>query len=240
MRLLFLIFSCIFSCALNAMAPKVNLNFAIDNAIKRYGKNVEPKLKSYFVKAGVSYPPKKIALLAFKQERHVQLWAKNAKGAWQFIHTYPLTAFSGKLGPKLKENDKQIPEGVYQLVNFNPFSAHHLSMMVNYPNHFDRLQAKKEGRKKLGNNIFIHGKATSIGCLAIGDNAIDQLFVLIRHVGLANSQLIIAPNDLRRRKPAIPGYANHPWLPVLYKKITSALKQFPLSRLPKNHDKQTA
>jgi len=212
------------------MAPKVNMDKAIDNAISRYGLQMEPHLKGLFNKAGVSYPPQDIALLAFKKERHIQLWAKNENKAWRYIHTYPLTAFSGRLGPKLKENDRQIPEGVYRLASFNPFSSMHLSMMINYPNHFDRLQASKDGRTKLGGDIFLHGKSYSVGCLAIGDKAIDQLFLLVRRVGLNHVQVVIAPNDLRLAKPATSPFAQPRWLLELYKEISIALSHFPVSR----------
>lgn len=226
MRYLLLSFFLLQCHATWAMAPKINLNKAIEHAIKRYSLKEEPELKKQFKKAGVAYPPNEVALLAFKRERHIQLWAKNINRPWRHIHTYPLTAFSGRLGPKLKENDLQIPEGIYRLTNFNPFSAHHLSMMINYPNHFDRLQANKEGRRKLGGEIFLHGKSSSVGCLAVGDKAINQLFLLVRTVGLHHVQLIIAPNDLRRSKPATSFFAQPRWLPELYQNIAKALKPF--------------
>ncbi len=208
------------------MAPKLNWDTAIERAIKRYGLRAEPQLKSFFSKANVSYPPKEVALLAFKSERKVELWAKNTNQKWQHIHDFPLTGFSGRLGPKLRENDRQIPEGVYRLVNFNPFSAMHLSMMINYPNSFDREKGYADGRRELGNNIFIHGKNLSVGCLAVGDLAIDQLFILARRVGLSNIQIIISPNDLRHKKPSTSTFAQPRWLPELYKNITESLKPF--------------
>ena len=210
--------------------PKVNLDTAIDKAIVRYGLQMEPELKKMFATANISYPPHDIALLAFKKERHVQLWARDTDSSWKYIHTYPLTAFSGRLGPKLKEHDLQIPEGVYRLTSFNPFSSMHLSMMINYPNHFDRLQASKDGRQRLGGDIFLHGKDKSVGCLAIGDKAIDQLFLLVRRVGLSHVQIIIAPNDLRKEKPATTSFAQPRWLPDLYKEITVALNRFPVTQ----------
>lgn len=209
-----------------AMAPKLNWDNAVDRAIKRYGLRVEPRLKSYFAQAHVSYPPKEIALLAFKSERKVELWARNNDEKWHHVHDYPLTGFSGRLGPKLRENDKQIPEGVYRLVNFNPFSSMHLSMMINYPNEFDRQKGYADGRKELGNNIFIHGKNMSVGCLAVGDLAIDQLFILARRVGLKNIKVVIAPNDLRQHKPSTSNFAQPRWLPELYKQINESLKPF--------------
>lgn len=209
-----------------AMAPKLNWDQAIDNAIKRYGLRVEPQLKTFFSKAGVSYPPRDVALLAFKAERRVELWAKNPDHKWKHIHNYPLTGFSGRLGPKLRENDKQIPEGIYRLVNFNPFSSMHLSMMINYPNNYDRQKGYQDGRGNLGNNIFIHGKNLSVGCLAVGDLAIDQLFILARRVGLNRMQIIIAPNDMRHKKPSTSTFAQPQWLPELYQQIAESLKPF--------------
>lgn len=218
-----LIFKCIFSFA---MAPKINWDNAVDKAIQRYGLRTEPQLMNFFKQAEVSYPPKEIALLAFKSERKVELWARDEEQSWKHIHTYPLTAFSGRLGPKLKEHDRQIPEGVYKLVNFNPYSSMHLSMMINYPNNFDRQKGYMDGRRKLGNNIFIHGKNMSVGCLAIGDVAIDQLFTLARRVGLSHIQIVIAPNDLRKDKPKTNTFAQPQWLPELYQQIKVALKPF--------------
>ncbi|KTD35646.1 secretion system protein A [Legionella moravica] len=226
MRRLFFITFMFISLSAYSMAPKLNWDKAIDHAVKRYGLRVEPQLISFFSKAGVSYPPREIALLAFKSERKVELWAKNPNQDWTHIHDYPLTGFSGRLGPKLRENDKQIPEGVYKLVNFNPFSSMHLSMMINYPNSFDREKGYQDGRRELGNNIFIHGRNLSVGCLAIGDLAIDQLFILARRVGLNNIQLIIAPNDLRHQKPSTATFAQPRWLPELYKQISESLKPF--------------
>lgn len=213
-----------------SMAPKLNWSKAVDHAITRFGLKTEPQLKTFFAKAHVDYPPRDIALLAFKKEQHIQLWAKNNTEHWHYIHTYPLTAFSGRLGPKLKERDGQIPEGIYRLTTFNPFSSMHLSMMINYPNNFDKEQAIKDGRHDLGGNIFLHGKSLSVGCLAVGDKNIDQLFLLAYRVGLNHIQLIIAPNDLRQQKPATNTFAQPRWLPELYQQLTVALNKFPITK----------
>jgi hypothetical protein len=215
----------------HAMAPKLDWNQSVERVIKRYGLPVEPAVKARFTQQGISYPPKDIALLAFKKEQEIQLWAKDDAHNWRMIHKYRLTAFSGQLGPKLRENDRQIPEGVYRLTSFNPFSSMHLSMMINYPNNFDRLQASKEGRRKLGGNIFLHGKTLSVGCLAVGDKAIDELFLLVYRVGLAHAKVIIAPNDLRHAKPATSTFAQPRWVPELYKQIAQELNQFPQLKL---------
>lgn len=228
-RLIFTVIIFLNMTAIYAMSTKVNANQAIDNAVIKYGLHFEPQLKYLFHKHQIAYPPKDIALLAFKKEQQIELWAKDNSHNWKYIETYPLTAFSGRLGPKLKEYDRQIPEGIYRLTMFNPFSSMHLSLMLNYPNNFDKQHAMQDGRQKLGGNIFLHGKSLSVGCLAVGDRAIDQLFLLTRRVGLNHVQVIIAPNDLRRARPATSKFAQPRWLPELYKKIASALQKFPIS-----------
>ena len=227
MRKLIALILCLHVATSFGMARKLNWENAVDHAIANYGLKQEPRLRALFSKAKIQYPPKDIALLAFKKEQSIQLWAKNQSNAWKYVHTYPLTAFSGRLGPKLKESDGQIPEGIYRLTTFNPFSSFHLSMMINYPNSFDKEKGYVDGRKNLGNNIFIHGKNLSVGCLAIGDLAIDQLFILARRVGLSNIKVIIAPNDLRKdKKPSTSTFAQPRWLPELYKQISDSLKPF--------------
>ena len=227
---LILVFALFYGLIAHSMAPKRDWNQSIEHVIKRYGLPVEPKLREKFISKGINYPPKDMALLAFKKEQQVQLWAKDEQHSWRMIHEYPLTAYSGRLGPKLREYDRQIPEGIYRLTSFNPFSSMHLSMMINYPNSFDRLQASKEGRKNLGNNIFLHGKSFSVGCLAVGDKAIDELFLLVYRVGLAHVKVIISPNDLRHSKPATPTFAQPRWIPELYKQIAQELNQFPQAK----------
>lgn len=225
MRRLILVL-CVISFNAAAMAPKLNWDKAVDQAIYRYGLRTEPSLRSYFLTAGIAYPPKEIALLAFKHEQKIELWAQNPSQRWVHVHDYRLTAFSGRLGPKLKENDGQIPEGIYRLVSFNPFSSMHLSLMINYPNEFDKRMGQQEKRSRLGNNIFLHGKNVSVGCLAVGDAAIDQLFTLSRRVGLDHIRLIIAPNDLRKQKPKTMMQGQPIWLSTLYRDIQHALREY--------------
>jgi len=100
-------------------------------------------------------------------------------------------------------------------------------MHVSYPNRFDRQMAAKDGRREMGGDIMIHGKASSAGCLAMGDEAAEELFVLAAQAGLDNVKLIIAPADLRNGKlpPAEPGQPE--WLPKLYMQIAADLSEFP-------------
>lgn len=203
-----------------------NWEQATAQVVTQYSGETATALSPYFQRANIAYPPQEIALLTFKKEQKLELWAQDTAKKWSLVRTYPLTAKSGSLGPKLRQYDHQIPEGVYQIEFLQPFSSYHLSMKVNYPNEFDRMKAQQEGRTKLGGDIFIHGNALSVGCIAIGDQAISELFVLVDQVGKKNTQLIIAPNDLRKQRPKTPAKTQPKWLPQLYAQISASLQPF--------------
>ena len=215
----------------NAFAKRltqVDWNKATASKVRKYSPKAEARLTPYFEKANVSYPPKKLALLTFKKEQDMELWAKDDASRWSLVKKYPLTANSGTAGPKLHLGDYQIPEGVYRISFLDPYSHYHLSMMLNYPNAFDRNHAHRDRRKQLGDNIFIHGNHLSAGCLAVGDKAIEELFVVISKVGKRNTEVIIAPNDIRHHHIAAKSRKHQQprWLPELYAKIRKALQKF--------------
>jgi murein L,D-transpeptidase YafK len=200
------------SAAMSQTTPEV---------LKRYEQSAKTRLQPWFERAGVPYPPQYLALLGFKAEKELELWAKQGK-FWVWIRTYPILAASGVTGPKLKEGDLQVPEGVYRINRLNPNSKFHLSMQIDYPNTFDRQQAAREQRTQLGGEIFIHGKAVSVGCLAIGDTAIEELFSLVTTIGMAKVKVIIAP---QREMQAI-NVTQPSWLRELYQQIKNELEQF--------------
>jgi len=193
----------------------------IPEVLERYGTAAQTRLQPWFERAGGSYPPQHLALLGFKAEKELELWAKQGK-SWVWIRTYPILAASGVAGPKLKEGDLQVPEGVYRINILNPNSKFHLSMQINYPNAFDRQQAAREQRTQLGGEIFIHGKAVSVGCLAIGDTAIEELFSLVATMGMAKVKVIIAP----QRNMVQVDETQLSWLPELYQQIRNELRLF--------------
>ena len=198
----------------------------VDEAVADFGRDAEKRLESDFRAADVRYPPEKITLIALKEERVLELWAVHGDSV-SFVTSYPFTAFSGNLGPKLREGDRQIPEGIYRIEGLNPNSRYHLSMKIDYPNEFDRKMAVIDGRTRLGGNIFIHGKSASIGCIAIGDPAIEELFILVAKIGRRNVTVIIAPRELRKRAP--PTATSPTWLPVLYEAIRLEMAKYPLT-----------
>ncbi len=184
------------------------------------------RLLPFFQRAGVQFPPKQLALLVFKKNQRMDLWAKDAKHKhWVQIRSFEILAASGNSGPKLQAGDKQVPEGVYHINRLNPYSHFDLSMGLDYPNDFDRAHARQDGRSKLGGDIFIHGGDRSIGCIAIGDAAIEQLFPLVAAVGTEHVEVVIAPNDYRMHTPGMAQV--HPsWVAALYQNIDKALNQF--------------
>lgn len=139
-------------------------------------KRALPTLRAAFKKAKVSYPPGAIFLRAFKEERVLELWASEKTGdQMTLIKSYPVAGQSGTLGPKRREGDKQVPEGVYFVDRFNPQSRFHLSLGINYPNASDRVRSD---RQRPGGDIFIHGDNKSIGCLAITDPLIEEVYTV--------------------------------------------------------------
>lgn len=165
-----------------------------------------------------------VRLIAVKDARILELWARKAGAPWAQLRTYPFTAYSGGLGPKLREGDGQIPEGVYGIEYLNPNSSYHLSMKVDYPNVFDRAKAKADGRTRLGGDIFIHGKAVTIGCIPIGDAAIEELFYFVATAGKAKVRVVIMPVDFRCGATA-PEIAGIGWEAELYAAIRAELRK---------------
>lgn len=116
-----------------------------------------------------------IYLRAFKNERQIELWGKNASDTeYTLIKTYEVCRTSGGLGPKRKQGDLQIPEGFYHIDRFNPYSNFYLSLGINYPNKSDKVLGVNG---KLGGDIFIHGACVTIGCLPITDDQIKELYI---------------------------------------------------------------
>ena len=195
----------------------------VADVVKKQSASVDTDLKPLFSKQNISYPPKEIALITFKDSKVMELWARDLND-FKLIRTYPVKAASGELGPKLEEGDRQVPEGIYIIEAFNPNSSYHLSMKLNYPNQFDLKWANHEGREFPGTNIFIHGKAVSIGCLAMGDKAIEELFVLSKLVGLKDIRVIISPSDPLLTPLKNKDYSRV-WVDTLYVNIELALSR---------------
>ena len=184
------------------------------------------RVRERFERAGITYPPARVVLLGLKDERRVEVYAGPADDALRRIADYPVLAASGSLGAKLREGDRQVPEGVYPVESLNPNSRFHVALRVGYPSGFDREMARRDGRANLGGDIMIHGGAASIGCLAIGDPAAEELFVLAAATGLEIVTVVLSPVDLRVR-PLPPGLGDG-WRGALYADVKARMAKLPI------------
>ncbi|MES2660336.1 MAG: 2-dehydro-3-deoxyphosphooctonate aldolase [Verrucomicrobiota bacterium] len=116
-----------------------------------------------------------VFIRAFKEENEFELFVRNREtGKFDLFRTYPVVAASGVLGPKLAEGDMQVPEGFYFVppAAMKPDSQFHLAFNIGFPNEFDR------SHRRTGSVIMVHGNQISIGCLAMTDEKIEEIYTL--------------------------------------------------------------
>jgi murein L,D-transpeptidase YafK len=154
-------------------------------------------VKKYFQDKKLNYSGFHLFIRGLKQEGKLEAWVKE-KGKENFVllHTYDFCSTSGTLGPKRKEGDLQIPEGIYHINHFNPLSNFYLSLGVSYPNASDRILSD---RKHPGGAIYVHGNCVTIGCIPITDEKIKELYVLAveaRNNGQSQIPIHLFPSKL--------------------------------------------
>ncbi len=112
----------------------------------------------------------------FKEESELELWKQREDGRYYHFKTYPICNWSGGLGPKLRQGDKQAPEGFYRVPQnmMNPNSQFHLAFNLGFPNAYDRAN------NRTGDFLMIHGKCKSAGCYAMTDALIEEIYALAR------------------------------------------------------------
>lgn len=204
----------------------------VQSRVASIGPRVEPLWQARLSRAGLtaaSLASRQITLLTIKDQRLLHVFVSRDDGSPAWLATFPVTAASGGPGPKLREGDRQVPEGVYAIESLNPNSRYHLALRVAYPSEADREQAKLDGRANLGGDIMIHGGAGSIGCIAIGDPAIEEVFWLAATAGHTRVRCVIAPSrsPLELITPQTPA-----WVGGRYRQLDEELKAL-LAELPK-------
>ncbi|MEJ2624534.1 MAG: L,D-transpeptidase family protein [Pseudolabrys sp.] len=117
-----------------------------------------------------------ILLQIYKEESQLEVWKVNQDGQYALLKTYPICRWSGQLGPKKKEGDRQAPEGFYTITKaqMNPNSNYYLSFNTGYPNAFDRAWGRT------GSELMVHGDCSSRGCYAMTDGQIQEIYALAR------------------------------------------------------------
>ncbi len=117
-----------------------------------------------------------ILIRVFKQEAELEVWKQNREGSYALLKTYPICRWSGDLGPKKKEGDRQAPEGFYTITpaQMNPNSNYYLAFNTGYPNAYDRSHGYT------GSELMVHGDCSSRGCYAMTDKQILEIYALAR------------------------------------------------------------
>ncbi len=117
-----------------------------------------------------------ILLRIFKEESTLEVWKRKDTGLFALLETYDICKWSGKLGPKFKEGDRQAPEGFYTVApaQMNPGSSYHLSFNMGFPNKFDRAHGRT------GTHLMVHGACSSAGCYSMTDEFVEQIYALAR------------------------------------------------------------
>jgi murein L,D-transpeptidase YafK len=117
-----------------------------------------------------------ILMRSYKKESEIEVWKRKPDGQYALLKTYPMCRWSGQLGPKIKEGDRQAPEGFYDVTPaaMNPNSSLFLSFNLGYPNAYDR----QHGRT--GSHLMVHGSCSSQGCFAMTDEAISEVYAVAR------------------------------------------------------------
>jgi murein L,D-transpeptidase YafK len=117
-----------------------------------------------------------VLIRSFKKEAELEIWKQGSGGRYVLLKTYPMCRWSGQLGPKVREGDRQVPEGFYTVTpgGMMPNSAYYLSFNIGFPNAYDRA------RGYTGNAIMVHGICSSAGCFSMTDTQIEEIYAIVR------------------------------------------------------------
>lgn len=129
-------------------------------------------------------PDAPILMRSFKKESEIEVWKLGRDGRYALLKTYPVCRWSGQLGPKVREGDRQAPEGFYDVTtaSMNPRSSLFLSFNIGFPNAFDRSLGRK------GSHLMVHGACSSRGCFAMTDEAMSEVYAIAREAFAAGQR----------------------------------------------------
>lgn len=173
-----------------------------------------------------------VFLRIFKQSRELELWIESAPaGKFQLFKTYKIAAMSGELGPKLAEGDKQAPEGFYSVgkSRMNPQSRFHLAFNIGYPNSYDRAHSRT------GSAIMVHGNQVSIGCYAMTDYFIEEIYTLC-DAALDNGQAYFRVHSFpfRLTEENLAAHKDHQWHSFWKNQLKAGYDHFEQNHRPPN------
>lgn len=151
---------------------------------------------------------KPVYIRIFKQPAILEVWVERADGRFKRFKQYDICSYSGELGPKLKEGDKQSPEGFYFITpdSLNPNSRFYLSFNLGFPNIYDRYHSRT------GSALMVHGNCVSIGCYAMTDPQIAEIYTLVAAAFAAGQPFIrVHAFPFRLEADRLANYSSHPW-----------------------------
>ncbi|OKO79998.1 hypothetical protein AC629_28005 [Bradyrhizobium sp. NAS80.1] len=173
-----------------SLARALLASFALTASVLLAGCDTDQVSLATNAKANQPVPPKLVAAMGeknmdlqspilirlFKQEAELEIWKQTRSGQFALLKTYPICRWSGDLGPKVREGDRQAPEGFYSInpSQMNPQSAYYLSFNTGFPNAFDRALGRT------GSQLMVHGDCSSRGCYAMTDEQIAEIYSLGR------------------------------------------------------------
>ena len=161
-----------------------------ESRAEQAARRVKPTLIAALAEKNLDYGSP-VFLRIFTAEKVLEVWVAE-KDRYVLFHAYPICTYSGRLGPKIREGDNQAPEGFYRVGpnQLNPQSNYHLAFNLGYPNAYDRANGRT------GSFLMVHGNCVSIGCYAMGDAAIEEIYTLMDaalHSGQKNIDVHVFP-----------------------------------------------
>lgn len=179
-----------------------------------------------------SSPEAAMMVRIFKESSELEVWKQTAGGGFKLFKSYQICAWSGDLGPKVKEGDRQSPEGFYTVTPglMNPNSSYYLAFNTGFPNKFDRAYGRT------GSDLMVHGDCSSRGCYSMTDESIAEIYALARESfkgGNASFQLQIYP--FRMSAANLAKHAENPNM-SFWKDIKEGYDRFEISKAPVSWD----
>lgn len=168
----------------------------------------------------------------FKEEGKLEIWKMKSNGRYDVISSYDICKWSGQLGPKYIEGDRQAPEGFYTVrpAAMNPKSGYHLSFNIGFPNAYDRAHGRT------GANLMVHGACSSSGCYSMTDAQIEQIYAFARDAfrgGQTEFQIQAFP--FRMTAANMARYRNDPNYPF-WQNLKEGYDQFEITKVPPKVD----
>ncbi|MEQ1578512.1 MAG: murein L,D-transpeptidase family protein [Hyphomicrobium sp.] len=173
-------------------------------------------------------PEAPIFVRIFKEESELEVWKARADGRFYHLKTYPICNWSGDLGPKLAQGDKQAPEGFYNIAStqMNPNSQFHVAFNMGFPNAYDRAN------NRTGQSLMVHGKCKSAGCYAMTDALVEEIYALARE-SFKGGQLNFAVHafPFRMTDEKLARFTKHKWH-GFWKTLKQGYDYFEVNRVP--------